>query len=159
MRLVLIAAVTRDLAIGNQGSLLFHIPADLKRFKVLTMGCPIIMGRKTFESFPNGPLPGRRNIVVTRSAEFHYDGVDVVHSLEDAIAACGDVERAYVIGGGEIYRQALPMADELDLTLIDAECPDADVRFPDVELPEPQFTETDPKSGVRYCFLSVDMPK
>ncbi|MDE6327358.1 MAG: dihydrofolate reductase [Duncaniella sp.] len=155
MKLAIIVAATRDLAIGHNGDLLYHISADLRRFKAITMGHPIIMGRKTFESFPNGPLPGRRNIVITHNPSYTHEGIETASSLEEAIAMCADCEKAYIIGGGEIYRCALPMADSVELTLIDAEHPEAEVRFPYIELPETEFTEIDPRSGVRYAFLSI----
>ena len=158
----IIVAATRDMAIGRGGDLLYHISDDLKRFKSLTMGCPIIMGRKTFESFPKGALPGRRNIVITRNPAYSAPGVEVAPSVSVAIAMCEGAEHIYIIGGGEIYRQALPLADRLELTLIDAECPDADTRFPHIDLGalgagNPDFDRTDPCSGVRYCFLSLDL--
>lgn len=157
----IIVALTRDLAIGRGGDLLYHISDDLKRFKSLTMGWPIIMGRKTFESFPKGALPGRRNIVVTRNGNYTAPGIETAPSVEAALEMCAGVEKAFVIGGGEIYRQALPLADRLELTLIDAECPDADTRFPDFGYDMPRagsevFDLVDPKSGVRYCFVTVD---
>lgn len=126
----IIAAVCANGAIGRGGDLLYHLPADLRRFKSLTMGWPIIMGRKTFESFPKGPLPGRRNIVISRNAGYRPDGVEVYPSPEAALAACADVERVYIIGGGEIYRRFLPLADILDITEIDAGPVDADTFFP-----------------------------
>ena len=160
--IAIIVAVTRDLAIGRGGDLLYHISDDLKRFKSLTMGCPIIMGRKTFESFPKGALPGRRNIVVTRNRDYAAPGVETAPSVEEALKMCADAPEAYIIGGGEIYRQALPLADRIELTLIDAVCPDADTHFPDIDIaslgaPSPAFDRVDPKSGVRYCFLTLDL--
>lgn len=162
MTIAIIVAATRDMAIGNKGDLLYHISDDLKRFKSLTMGCPIIMGRKTFESFPKGALPGRRNIVVTRNGDYRAENIETAPSVEAAIAMCEGAERVYIIGGGEIYRQALPQASRLELTLVDAECPEADTRFPDVDLAacgaaHPTFDRTDPKSGVKYCFLSIEL--
>lgn len=162
MTIAIIVAATRDMAIGNKGDLLYHISDDLKRFKSLTMGCPIIMGRKTFESFPKGALPGRRNIVVTRNGDYRAENIETAPSVEAAIAMCEGAERVYIIGGGEIYRQALPLASRLELTLVDAECPEADTRFPDVDLAahgadNPTFDRTDPKSGVKYCFLSIEL--
>ncbi|MDE6395566.1 MAG: dihydrofolate reductase [Duncaniella sp.] len=159
--MTIIVAATRDMAIGRQGDLLYHISDDLKRFKSLTMGHPIIMGRKTFESFPKGALPGRRNIIVTRNPSYAAENVETASSVEEALAMCGDAD-CYVIGGGEIYRQALPMADRLELTLIDAECPDADTRFPHIDLggymtENPVFDRNDPRSGVDYCFLTIDL--
>ena len=124
--ITIIVAATRDMAIGNRGDLLYHISDDLKRFKSLTMGHPIIMGRKTFESFPKGALPGRRNIVVTRNISYTAPGIETASSVDDAVKMCEGAERAFIIGGGEIYRQALPVADCIELTLIDAERPDAD---------------------------------
>lgn len=159
--MTIIVAATRDMAIGRRGDLLYHISDDLKRFKSLTMGHPIIMGRKTFESFPKGALPGRRNIVVTRNPSYTAANVETASSVDEAVRMCGDTD-CYVIGGGEIYRQALPQAYRLELTLIDAECPDADTRFPDIDLgryltESPVFDRTDPRSGVNYCFLTIDL--
>ena len=121
--ITIIVAATRDMAIGDRGDLLYHISDDLKRFKSLTMGHPIIMGRKTFESFPKGALPGRRNIVVTRNISYTAPGIETASSVDDAVKMCEGAERAFIIGGGEIYRQALPVADCIELTLIDAERP------------------------------------
>lgn len=160
--IAIIVAVTRDMAIGRGGDLLYHISDDLKRFKSLTMGCPIIMGRKTFESFPKGALPGRRNIVVTRNSDYSAPSVETAPSVGEALAMCADAPEVYIIGGGEIYRQALPLADRLELTLIDAECPDADTRFPHIDFASlgvslPAFDRVDPKSGVKYCFMTLNM--
>lgn len=158
--IAIIVAVTRDMAIGRGGDLLYHISDDLKRFKSLTMGCPIIMGRKTFESFPKGALPGRRNIVVTRNRDYTAPSVETASSVEEALKMCASAPDVYIIGGGEIYRQTLPLADRIELTLIDALCPDADTRFPDIEsldVSSSAFDRVDPKSGVRYCFLTIDL--
>ncbi len=160
MTLSIIVAITRDRAIGANGDLLYPISADLKRFKELTMGCPIIMGRKTFESFPKGPLPGRRNIVITRNPDYQPAGAEVYHSLDEAIAAVDGVEKAFVIGGGMLYAQALPLANELQLTVIDTERPDADTFFP--EIPASEWTKVeesdariDPRSGLSYRFVCL----
>lgn len=154
--IIIIVAATRDLAIGGGRDLLYHISEDLKRFKKLTMGCPIIMGRKTFESFPNGALPGRRNIVVTRNSSYGAPGIEIAGSLEDALSMCADVEKCYIIGGGEIYSMALPLADHIEITLIDTVRPDATVRFPDLKLPiDIDFDHTDPSSGLKYTFLTL----
>lgn len=160
--IAIIVAATLDMAIGDHGDLLYHISDDLKRFKALTMGCPIIMGRRTFESFPKGALPGRRNIVVTRNPDYSAPGIETAPSLEEAIAMCAGSERIYIIGGGEIYRQAIPIADRLELTLIDALRPEADTHLDGIDLSalgisNPDFDLTDPKTGVKYCFLSVDL--
>nr|WP_315193410.1 dihydrofolate reductase [uncultured Aquabacterium sp.] len=128
--LALIAAVARNGAIGRDNALLWRLPEDLKFFKRTTLGCPVVMGRKTFESIGR-PLPGRRNVVITRDPTWRAEGVDVVHSLEAALAATStpDTERVFVIGGGEIYAQALPLADEIVLTEIDADF-EGDTFFP-----------------------------
>lgn len=162
--ITIIVAVTRDLAIGDHGDLLFHISDDLRRFKALTTGHPIIMGRRTFESFPKGALPGRRNIVVTRNPEYSAPGIETAPSLSAAIALAQtaspegiDPSEVFVIGGGEIYREALPLADRLQLTVIDAERPDADTRFPAIPLDPSvlEYPHTDPRTGVRYEFVTL----
>ncbi|MDP1611364.1 MAG: dihydrofolate reductase [Sulfuritalea sp.] len=119
--LTLIAAVARNGVIGIDNRLPWHLPADLKHFKALTMGHTVIMGRKTWESLPEKfrPLPGRRNIVVTRNAGYHTASATLVTSLPAALAATDDSE-AFVIGGAELYAAALPLADRLQLTEIDA---------------------------------------
>ena len=129
--LSLIAAVPRNGAIGRDNALLWREPEDLKRFRRLTMGCPVIMGRRTWDSLPPRfrPLPGRRNIVLTRDPAWRADGADAVSSLDAALALVAEVERAFVIGGGAAYAEALPRVDRLELTEIDAEL-DGDVFFP-----------------------------
>lgn len=126
----IIAAVCSDGAIGRGGDLLFHIPADLKRFKALTMGYPIIMGRKTFESFPKGPLPGRRNVVISRRGDYRPEGAEVYATPSAALEACRDAEKVFIIGGGQIYEEFIDMADKLLITDIDAIVDDADTFFP-----------------------------
>lgn len=112
--LFLIYARAANGAIGVDGNLPWHLPADLKRFKSLTMGRPMIMGRKTFDSFP-APLPGRRHIVLTRNRDWREPGAEVAHSLAEALALAGD-QTVAVIGGAEIYRQFLPYAGWIELT-------------------------------------------
>ncbi|MCM1076819.1 MAG: dihydrofolate reductase [Bacteroides sp.] len=158
----IIVACTRDFAIGRDGDLLYHISDDLKRFKTLTMGHPIIMGRKTFESFPKGALPGRRNIVVTRNPSYAAPGIEIAGSLDEAIRMCSESSECFVIGGGQIYSEALPIASKIELTLIDAETPDADTHFPALKSSEwsfpgsIEFQRKDPKSGVNYTFLTLE---
>ncbi len=127
-KLALIAAVARNGTIGRDNALPWRLRDDLKRFKSLTLGHPIVMGRKTWESLGR-PLPGRRNIVVTRQRDLQLEGAEVVHSLDEALALCGAVERAFVIGGAQLYAEALPRADELWLTEVQAEV-DGDAHFP-----------------------------
>lgn len=119
--LILIAAVARDGVIGIDNRLPWRLPEDLKHFKALTTGQAVVMGRKTWESLPPNfrPLPDRTNIVVTRTADYRAAGATVVHSLPEALAAAAG-RSAYIIGGAEIYAQALPLADRLELTEVDA---------------------------------------
>lgn len=133
MRISLIAAMAENGVIGRGGQLPWHLSADLQRFKRLTTGHTIIMGRKTWESIGR-PLPERRMVVVSRQAGYQADGVSVVGSLQDAFAvahSAGDDE-AFVIGGAEIYRQALPFTDRIYMTLVLAEV-EGDTKFPDVD--------------------------
>jgi dihydrofolate reductase len=137
----IIAAIGKNRALGKNEKLLWHIPDDLKRFKKLTWGHPIIMGRKTFESVVSvlgKPLPGRMNIVVTRDPSWQYDGVIVMHSLEEGIEKAKELDQQeiFIGGGADIYRQALPLVDKLYLTLIDDE-KEGDAFFPPYE---DQFT-------------------
>jgi dihydrofolate reductase len=132
-----IAALSTNRVIGVDGDLPWKISADLKHFKSLTLNKCVIMGRKTFESIVamlGKPLPGRKNIVVTRNPEFHYDGVIVASSLEDALEKARALAptEIHIGGGADLYRQALPYVDELYLTLVDDE-PEADTFFPEYE--------------------------
>lgn len=157
--LSIIAAVGRDGAIGRRGDLAFHISADLRRFKSLTTGNTVVMGRRTFESLPKGALPDRRNIVVTRNPDFAAPSVETAPSLRAALdMGAADECDTFIIGGGEIYAQAMPMADALQLTLVDADCPEADTFFPIVSPEEWTLTEEsepmrDPKTGLEYRFV------
>ncbi|MDE6265618.1 MAG: dihydrofolate reductase [Paramuribaculum sp.] len=155
----IIVAIGADNAIGAAGNLAFHISADLKHFKEITMGKPVIMGRKTFESLPNGPLPGRKNIVVSRNPEYTYPGVETAESLQDAIELAYDADEAMVIGGAQIYNQALPLANKLYITQIDATRPDADTFFPEIDPAqwneEAESWQTDPKTGLKYRFICL----
>jgi dihydrofolate reductase len=126
--ITLIAAMARNRAIGLDGRMPWHLPAELQHFKRFTLGKPIVMGRKTWESLGR-PLPGRQNIVVTRQAAYRAEGVDVVNALEQAIEIA-DGQEVMLIGGGELYRQALPLATRMILTRVDCE-PKADTWFPE----------------------------
>lgn len=130
MRLNIIAAVATNNAIGYQNELLYHIKADMQRFRQLTTGHTVIMGRKTFESLPGGALPDRRNIVLSRSKN-EFPGCETFPSLEDALRHCDNDEDVFVIGGESIYRQALPLADHLYMTEIESTPDNADAFFPD----------------------------
>lgn len=130
MQISLIAAVARNRAIGKDNKLIYWLPDDMKRFKALTTGHTIIMGRRTFESLPKGALPNRRNIVLSRTRQ-DFTGCDAYSSLEEAIAHCTEDEDIYVIGGEEVYRQAIGKADRLCLTEVDDTPDGADAFFPD----------------------------
>ncbi len=160
MTLTIIVATGSDRAIGRAGDLAFHISADLKHFKALTMGHPVIMGRKTFESLPKGALPGRRNIVITRNADYSAPNIEIAPSLDAAITMVADVDEAFIIGGGTIYEQAMPLADCLQLTVIDATDPDADTFFPEINSLDWVVTDqtsptTDDKTGLSYIFQTL----
>lgn len=131
MALVLIAAVAHHGVIGGDNRLLWRLPEDMKHFRTVTAGAPVIMGRKTWDSLPERfrPLPGRHNIVLSRQPGFVPAGATVAVSLNEALAAAGNAPRVYVIGGEQVYRDALPLADELVLTEIDRAF-DGDAHFP-----------------------------
>jgi dihydrofolate reductase len=130
-RIALIAALDRNRAIGRAGAMPWHLPDDLKRFKALTLGKPVLMGRKTALAIGRA-LPGRPNLVLTRADTAPFDGQTVVHALDDAIARAGGAE-LMVIGGGEVYALALPRATRMYLTEIATSCSDADTFFPDFD--------------------------
>jgi dihydrofolate reductase len=138
MEIVLVVAVAENGVIGAGGTIPWRLKSDMQRLKAMTMGKPIVMGRKTFESLPRGALPGRTNIVVTRDAGFRAEGALVTHSFIDAKAiATGDALRRFateiaVIGGAEIYAQWMDSADRLEITEVHAR-PDGDTRFPPVD--------------------------
>ena len=151
----LIAIVARDGGIGHHNGLLWHLSEDLKHFKRTTLGCPVIMGRKTWDSIGR-PLPGRRNIVVTRNAAWNANGADAAADLASALKTVADTPKIFVIGGAQLYAAALPLADELVLTEVDAQAP-ADTFFPAWE--RSAFTETHrdshaDTSGLNYAFVT-----
>jgi dihydrofolate reductase len=166
---IVVAVTRKNAAIGNGGKLLFHISDDLKRFKAITKGHPVIMGRKTFESIGR-PLPERTNIVITKNPNFKAEGVITVSTLEEAIAkgkevalrqAQGDDKdlEVFIIGGGEIYAQGLPYTDKLYLTLVESDAA-GDVFFPDwrKEFTKEVFREErfDEKTGLRYTWTDLE---
>ena len=152
--LCLIAAVARNGAIGKNNQLLVHLPGDLPRFKKLTLGCPVIMGRKTWDSIGR-PLPQRRNIVITRNTLWQADGAEAAASVAAALASVAGEPKAFVIGGAQIYAQALPLADELLLTEIDADF-EGDVFFPEWDRAGFKQTSREDHStpqGLRYSYI------
>lgn len=158
-KISIIVAVAQNNVIGNNNQLIWHIPDDLKRFKALTMGHHIIMGRKTWESIGR-PLPGRNSIVVTRNKNFDAPGAQLAGSLEEAIAlSSGDAE-VFIIGGGELYRQALPMANKIYLTKVHRYF-EGDVSFPELDTKDwvELFTEKGKptaKDGLDYTFVDLE---
>ncbi len=128
--IILIAAAAENNALGKDNDLIWHLPDDFKRFKALTTGHHIIMGRKTFESFPK-PLPNRTHVIITRQKNYQPEGCLVADSLDAAVAMCPKNEDVFVIGGGEIYKQAIAIADKIELTRVHADF-DADTFFPEI---------------------------
>jgi len=154
-----IVAVDENWAIGRQGDLLCHLPADMRHFKQVTMGYSIVMGRKTFESFPRRPLPGRQNIVITRNAGWQYPCVTVVHSVEEAIAAA-ETDTVYIIGGAQVYELALPLVEVLHLTVIHARWASADAFFPALDMSEWQEVsrehhQSDHRNAYEFDFVTL----
>lgn len=155
----LIVAMDKRGLIGRDNGLPWHLPNDLRHFKEVTMGKPILMGRKSYESIGR-PLPGRQNIVLTRDSQWQADGVDVTTSLEDALALAGTAEEVMVIGGAEVYALALPMAKRLYLTRIDAEF-EGDTWFPALDLKQwdeirSEVQQPDVKNPWRHRFITLE---
>lgn len=132
MTVTLIAAAAENNALGKDNQMIWRLPDDFKRFKQLTTGHYIIMGRKTLESM-NGPLPNRTNVVITRQPNYTHEGCIIVNGLMEALAACPQDEEVFVIGGGEIYSQSIDKADKIELTRVLGISPDADAFFPDID--------------------------
>ena len=155
--LSIIACISQtNRAIGHQNRLLYHIKSDLTRFRELTTGHTIIMGRKTYESLPNGALPHRRNIVVSRSIK-EMEGCEVYSNLEAALkAAEGKTEETFIIGGESIYRQSLPAAHKLYLTVVDDAPQQADAFFPEINPEEWELIEKEMRNenGLSFSFLT-----
>lgn len=141
MRIALIAAISENGVIGNQNKLPWHIPEELKYFKKVTLGKPIIMGRKTFQSMGSRPLPGRRNIILTHDAHFQAQGAIVVHSLEEALNEAEGAEEVMVIGGTNIFEQFLPKASRLYLTRVHQTVV-GDAFFPNIDFSQWDIIET-----------------
>ena len=160
MRVALVAAVARRGVIGRDSGIPWRLPEDMRRFRTLTMGHPVVMGRRTWESLPDQfrPLPGRGNVVVTRNSDWSAQGADRAGSIEDALRLLEGEDTVFVIGGGEIYAAALPSADELLLTEIDAEI-EGDTYFPNwdpddfEEVARERHVSSD---GVGYSFVTYE---
>lgn len=154
----IIVAIAQNFAIGKNNDLLFHLPNDLKRFKHITTGYPVIMGRNTLLSLPKGALPNRRNIVITDNPEEKFERCEMVFSIGEAAEAVKNEQEAFIIGGGMIYRQFYPIAGKLYLTLVHQDF-DADVYFPEINYSE--WSEVsredlfDEKNGFNYSYLNL----
>ena len=159
MRRSALVAMAKNRVIGRDNTLPWRLSADLKRFKQLTLGHTLVMGRKTYESIGR-PLPGRRMVVITRQPGFRPEGVQVVHSLEEALAAApADEQELFIGGGAEIYRQAMPLTDRLYLTVIEREV-EGDAYFPELDLSRWQLVDEEAHLGAEeplpYRFLTYD---
>jgi dihydrofolate reductase len=155
--ITLIVAAAENGVIGDRGAIPWRIADDLKRFKALTMGNPVIMGRKTWDSLPKRPLPGRTNIVITRQPDWSADGAVTAHSLPDAIAKAGEAEEIFVIGGAEIYAAAMPLATCVELTEVHRAY-DGDAVLPELE-GEWQETSREghqQEDGLAYSFVTLE---
>ena len=155
---IIMAARAKNNVIGKDNDLVWHLPADLKFFKQTTKGHTLIMGRKTFESLGK-PLPNRTTIIITRNINYTADGCIVVNSLENAIIAAREDENPFILGGGEIYKQALDYADALDLTLVHHSFDEADTFFPAIDFTQWQETyredfKADEKHNYDYSFVN-----
>ena len=162
MTVSLLAAVARGGVIGRQGSIPWRLPEDARRFRELTMGHPVVMGRKTWDSLPERfrPLPGRRNVVVTRNPEWEAEGAERAATLADALRLLDGAPRVFVIGGGELYAAALPLADELLLTEIELDV-EGDAVFPDVDrgvFVEVEREQRVADDGTSFAFVTYRRP-
>ena len=161
MFLSIIVAVGENNEIGCRNQLLWRLPADLRRFKKLTVGHSVVMGRKTFESLPNGPLPDRKNIILSRNPNFLYENCLVFSSLADALIKLSGEDEVYIIGGSQVYMKALPYADKLYLTRVHANFPEADAYFPaiswtDWEKMNEEKHPADEKNRYSFTFYEFD---
>ena len=158
--ITIIAAINKNRGLGFENKLLYWLPNDLKRFKALTTGHTIIMGRKTFESFPKGALPNRRNIVLSKG-DHNFPGAECFHSLEEALMHCGKGEDIYIIGGAGLYAEALTIADRLCLTEIEDDKKEADVFFPEIDtthwkVVNQETHSVDEKHAYAYSFVDYE---
>lgn len=154
----IIVAMDKNRGIGYKGDLLTYIPGDLPRFKKITTGHTVIMGRKTFDSLPSGPLPNRNNIVITRNRELKIDGAKVVNSLDEAIKLCSSDDESFIIGGGEIYKESLKIADKLYITHINKKF-EADTYFPEIPSGWIEFSREDIDNKGDFSFSYVEYIK
>lgn len=155
--ITIIAAAAENNALGKDGELIWHLPDDFKRFKRLTTGHHIIMGRKTYESFPE-PLPNRKHIIITRQEDYKTEGAHIVHDLDAALEHSKDQEHVFIIGGGEIYKMALDKATHIELTRVHSKF-EADTYFPEIpeaswKISEKVFHPSDEKHEHSFSYIS-----
>jgi dihydrofolate reductase len=165
----LIVAISKNRAIGKDNKLLWYIPEDMKRFRAITSGHPVVMGRKTFESIGR-PLPNRTNIVITRDRSYKPEGVVIAHSLDEAMEIAkqsphlaspmqgeGSAQEIFILGGGQIFEQVMHIADRLYITVIDADVPDADAFFPEYpHFNKVLFKEDHEHDGLKFTFYELE---
>lgn len=162
MKISLIVAMASNRAIGLNNQMPWHLSADLKKFKKITMGAPILMGRKTYESIGR-PLPGRTNIIISRNPSYSQPGCRVCNDIDAALASCGEVKEVFIIGGSDFYKSMLPVADTLYLTQIHREFP-GDTFFPEIDADqwievEREDIKDDPDVEFSYSFLKLEKRK
>jgi dihydrofolate reductase len=162
MKISLIVAMASNRAIGLNNQMPWHLSADLKKFKKITMGSPILMGRKTYESIGR-PLPGRTNIIISRNPSYSQPGCLVFNDINEALESCRDAKEVFVIGGSDLYKSMLPIADTLYLTLIHKEFP-GDTFFPEIDADqwvevEREDVQDDPDVEFSYSFLKLEKRK
>jgi dihydrofolate reductase len=154
----IIVAIAENFAIGKNNDLLFHLPNDLKRFKQITTGHPVIMGRNTLLSLPRWPLPNRRNIVITDKKDDHFTGCEIVFSVDEAVELVKNEKEAFVIGGGSVYRQFFPLAGRLYLTVVNKVF-EADTFFPEIDYSEWEEVSReehfDEANGFGYAYINL----
>ena len=157
--MIIIVAISENYAIGKAGDMLCYLPDDLKHFKALTTRATVVMGKKTFFSLPRRPLPNRRNIVLTRDLNFTYDNTEVAHSIQELQAMLKPDEKVFIIGGGEVYRQFMPLVDILEITHIHHTWEDADTFFPAIDptlwhCTDQEHHEVDEKHAYAFTFAT-----
>ncbi|MCM3631749.1 type 3 dihydrofolate reductase [Paenibacillus camelliae] len=162
MTISLIAAMSRERAIGANNQMLWHLPKELAHFKRTTLNKTVVMGRKTYESLGR-PLPNRRNVILTRQQDLHIEGCEIVHTVEEALQKYGD-EELMITGGGEIYELFLPIADRLYLTKVEVDIAHADAYFPEFDeqeftLTSSEFVESDEKNKYSFTICVYDRVK
>jgi dihydrofolate reductase len=158
-KISIIVAIAKNFAIGRNNQLLWHIPSDLKRFKKITAGHQVIMGKLTYLSLPVRPLPNRTNVVITDDREETFEECKTVYSINEALDLCNENDESFIIGGGSVYRQFLPLCNKLYLTVVNKDF-EADTFFPQVDLSEWRLIEkedhTDDSLGFSYSFLTFE---